>query len=306
MVVLPDGNHISNTMTPSCIASSGKRLIAKDVQSQRFIDRVNAVDALFCDMVRRVQVEDSILSRYCPPEPQSSSSSSPSSSDCCPLDPCPPKPPEVSYLINVTDLDQEAYDLLEILEQEACATNKKLKEFEKLNDNCNPTPTPSSDPPSLSSDPPTVSSDPPSTSSEPPTTSSEPPTTSSDPSTSSEPSSSSEPSYSSDPSGSSDPPTACNFVLNAGFAWSNGVDFNIGAFVNLGPDPVSVVSIQVLPSGVINDANPFPPYVAASGVTCNYFTPETAGFSGVIIHTTCGDYLHPFEGGTWIGNLIKL
>jgi len=124
--------------TTACIESKGKVIVAKDSPSQRVIDRINKVNALFCDMQQRIRVETSILIRYCPPSSSTSTSDSGSISEpeCCPAGPCLPDEPEFQYLINVTDLDEDVYEILELLEAEVCATNERLKDFEEMNDDC--------------------------------------------------------------------------------------------------------------------------------------------------------------------------
>jgi len=125
--------------TTACIDSEGKIIVAKDPPSQGVIDRINKVNALFCDMQQRIRVETSILIRYCAPSASTSTSDSGSISepDCCPAGPCIPDEPEPSYLINVTDLDDDVYEILALLEAEVCATNERLKGFEEMNEDCN-------------------------------------------------------------------------------------------------------------------------------------------------------------------------
>ncbi len=124
--------------TPACEESKGKTLIGKDCESQNVIARINSVDKLFCDIIKRQKEAASILGEYCFLDTNIPASSS-SSSSYCPVG-CIPMPiPEVQYMITVNDLDQDVYDLLALLESEACAALKKLRDFELINTNCNPT-----------------------------------------------------------------------------------------------------------------------------------------------------------------------
>lgn len=123
-------------LTSSCIASRGKTIIGKDNESKRFIGKINSVDKLFCDIITRIRISKNVLSDYCNINSSSIDISSSSSSDCCPLE-IKTEIPEYNYLINVTDLDDDAYELIASLEQEACATLVKIRQFEILNVNCN-------------------------------------------------------------------------------------------------------------------------------------------------------------------------
>lgn len=125
-------------ISDSCRRSSGKKIAGKDCESQKFISRLVNIDLMFCDIVRRTRIEEARMIRRCEDYDEMSSESSSSSSSeepsCC-LE-CPDVIPELMYLISVNDLNQDAYDALALLEEEACATLRKLILFEKNSKNC--------------------------------------------------------------------------------------------------------------------------------------------------------------------------
>lgn len=138
--------------TAACIQSKGKRIFGKDCISKKFISRINSVDKLFCDSIKLLNNSEIALSKYC----TISSDINPSSSSSSSSSPCPLVHkaiiPDYSYLITVNDLDKNAYDLLDLLENEACFMYRKVKDFEKLAINdCNPSPSSSSSEPESSS-----------------------------------------------------------------------------------------------------------------------------------------------------------
>lgn len=135
-------------MTQACTDSKGKQIIGKDNQSQTIINRINSVDKLFCDVTQRLSIARVKLGEYCVLDDPASSSSS--SSSACPFAPVV-NTPGFFYQINVNDLDDDVYDLIALLEAEACVMLRKLKEYEILNTNCNPSSSSSSSQSSSSS-----------------------------------------------------------------------------------------------------------------------------------------------------------
>jgi hypothetical protein len=70
---------------------------------------------------------------------------------------------------------------------------------------------------------------------------------------------------------------------------------------------VIVTGIRVLPSGVINTVSPsLPPFTLLTGESATITVGPIINLTGVIIETSCGDYLYPYEQGTFEGTLIKL
>lgn len=320
--------------TPSCIASKGKTIIAKDIPSQRVIDRINKVDALFCDMMQRIRIADNELSRYCPaPSASESESESMSLSECCPVGPCYPSPPEFQYLINVTDIDEDVYDILEMLEAEVCATNEKLKDFEDINADCNPDDVSASISKSISdsisasisdsisksiSDSDSLStsesdsisksiSDSDSDSLSKSISDSISTSISDSDSISKSISDSISDSISSSDSDSLSEPPDCDFILQ-GSTWdAAGTELNSGTVGNDGPDTALVTGIRVLPSGTVDTVFPsFPPFSLATGELVIITVGPVTGLTGIILETSCGDYLYPYEQATFQGPLIKL
>jgi hypothetical protein len=128
--------------TEACNLSDGRKIIGKDCQSQKFICRMDGLNKLICEIVKLRNETDKEIQEYCPRSESSSESSSSSHIDCA-LE-CETVGPEWMSQINVNDLDQDAYDLLELAELEACALYRKIKLFSK-EEGCAPVPSSSSE-----------------------------------------------------------------------------------------------------------------------------------------------------------------
>lgn len=122
-----------NLSTTACIHSRGKKIAGKDCQSKKLISRINSVNQLLCDLEQRITSSRFKLARYCEVPSSSESSSSSSSSEC--FKPCVDIP-EYLYMITSNDLDGDVYDLIDLLEQEACALLRKVVDFEASNQPC--------------------------------------------------------------------------------------------------------------------------------------------------------------------------
>lgn len=136
--------------TAACSLSNGRKIIGRDPYAQKFISRVNSVDKALCDIVRRTKIQASRLYGYCPQDQLSSSSWSSSSSSACRLS-CAPVAHTFVYQINVNDLDDDAYQLIELLEAEVCASLRAITDLEKNNIICNSSSSSSSSSTSFSS-----------------------------------------------------------------------------------------------------------------------------------------------------------
>lgn len=120
----------------ACLHSKGKTIGGKDCQSRKYIERANSLNSAICDINERIEIAKVKLSEYCEVEYSSDSSSSSSSSSEC-FAKCKNEYSAI-YIISVNDLDADAYALIELAEQEVCATIRKLIEFEKVNTYCFP------------------------------------------------------------------------------------------------------------------------------------------------------------------------
>lgn len=123
--------------TQACIDSTGKTILGKDCQSQEVVKRLQNVDALICDMIKRQKSLEYDMSLYCPNEGGVVDPAPPVvvvEPFCLPV--CEPYIPLVSYLISVNELTGDVYEALTLLEEEACAANTSLKLLEQRDMEC--------------------------------------------------------------------------------------------------------------------------------------------------------------------------
>lgn len=156
--------------TPACNQSEGILFLGQDCEAKAFIRRMNKVSEAFCSIKIRIENAAIELNRYCPyQEPSSSSFVSSSSSSTCNLGCAPGPEPDKTYWLSVNHLNQDAYEAINLLEEETCSTFRLLINLEnEIKNGCQSS---SSSLPS-SSNPPSSSSSPPSSSSAPPPSSS--------------------------------------------------------------------------------------------------------------------------------------
>lgn len=107
--------------TTACGLSEGRTLLGKDCQSLAVVNRINAIDKLFCDLVQQIEISQRDLTYYCGVEFVADPPAEVETEAVCPLT-CPTPTMTVGYLLTVNDLDQSVYDLLALLETEVCAT----------------------------------------------------------------------------------------------------------------------------------------------------------------------------------------
>lgn len=146
--------------TPACNQSEGIIFIGKDCAARNFIIRMNKVSESFCRINDRIERAIGQLDRFCPYESSSSlPSSSSSSSFKCDLGCETPPEPDRTVFLRASEITEDAYASIELLEEETCNSFRLLLNLEKeIETGCYSSS--SSLPPSSSSSPPSSSSSP--------------------------------------------------------------------------------------------------------------------------------------------------
>lgn len=118
-------------MSEACDKTKGVQFLAKVPITKKFLERLDCIP--LCSIHDRIIKSNIILKGFCDVSNGTFSlSSSSSSSSCCPIMHDVVEVVESLHLINIEDLDQEVYDLLEILEAEACEVIQNVRELEIL------------------------------------------------------------------------------------------------------------------------------------------------------------------------------